>query len=1164
MFNKFRHFIIGLGVLALAFTLTGCSKRARAEKHNQEGERNFQAGDYVRAEINFRNVLSLDPRNTNAIRRFGQIFYEQGLIERAAPFIGSTWNANPGDLDAGLKWARLLWLGNRTNEARGLLLTNILAKAPAFDEAIYFLVETCRTSNEVAAGRELVRASRQKSGDKAAFHVADGAFLLRERNVKGAEAEFRAAAALETNSISAHLALANLLVLQNDLKAAEAEYKIAVDLSPLRSAARLRLADFKLKNSQPEESRAILEDLNSKAPDFVPAAIQLAEVNLSLKKPEECEKIVKRVLAQDPRNYAAQNLQAQVQLGKGQLKDALAGLEKLSTTWPRDPALKYRLAMAYLLNQDLPKALSSLDQCLLLDPNLVEAALLQADLNLRRGNAPAAINSLRDLIQRFPKLQRAYFSLADACRVQRSWDEAASLYRQIAQQSPTNSRAPFLLGTVLRQQNKPTEARQAFEKARELAPDDLDVLTQLANLDLQDKNPAAAQQRIEQRIQKDPKVASLRMLLAQVYLAQTNYPQAEVVLKKAIADEKDLGPEVRNAYFLLSQLYFSQQNTNQAEAILKQALERKKELGPEVINAYTMLAQLYVRQQQTNQAEAVLKQAVADEKELGPNARNAYVMLARLYVGAQRQQEAIGNMDQLLAKNPQDLGALILKAMVFENMEKFKEAADNYEALLKVQATNVVVLNNLAYLCSEHLNRLEDAHGFAQRARQTAPQDPAIADTLGWILYKRGDFEGALTLLQESVQTRTAEQEKNIRSRPPEPEILYHLGMTHFMLGKEKEARTILKEALQTPAPFPGREEAVKSLASLDSGAAPGDSGSVAGLEKQLAQQPKNPLLLRRLAAAYESSGEVDKAAAHYQKLLDINPRDSSGMLSLARVYLGKLNNPKTAMEWARKARELAPDNPQAAHILGQAAFRAGDYRLSAGMLEESARKSPADPQVFYDFAWALYSVGRVPEAVAAMQTALQSTNAAVLEEARKFTNLVALVDNPARIAQSAAQINQLVQAGEVPAIMVAARQYLLQTNTAAARQAYELALQKYPLFAPAVRDLAVLLAGLGTEDARARELAVKARETMPQDAELAAALGKICYRRNEQSYAILLLKEALPKLPNDADLLYCLGLAQFKQKDAEANATLQKALGLNPAHKLAGEAKKAIEPKAK
>ena len=117
-------------------------------------------------------------------------------------------------------------------------------------------------------------------------------------------------------------------------------------------------------------------------------------------------------------------------------------------------------------------------------------------------------------------------------------------------------------------------------------------------------------------------------------------------------------------------------------------------------------------------------------------------------------------------------------------MNEFAKARDAYEKLLSTKPDFPPVLNNLAYLYAERLDELDKAHDLAQKARALQPGDAAIADTLGWILYKRGDYKQALALLQESAQ-----------HLPNNPEIQFHLGMANYMMGRTDEARTAFRQA---------------------------------------------------------------------------------------------------------------------------------------------------------------------------------------------------------------------------------------------------------------------------------------------------------------------------------------------------------------------------------
>jgi len=138
---------------------------------------------------------------------------------------------------------------------------------------------------------------------------------------------------------------------------------------------------------------------------------------------------------------------------------------------------------------------------------------------------------------------------------------------------------------------------------------------------------------------------------------------------------------------------------------------------------------------------------------------------------------------------------------------QLRRARATYEKLLEINPNFVIALNNLAYLYSEQFNLLDKAFEAARKARDLAPNDPSSSDTLGWILFKRGDYSWAVSLLQASAE-RMSEQ----------PEVLFHLGMTYYMMNEEVRARNAFTRALAANKEFPGKEEARKRAGASDSG----------------------------------------------------------------------------------------------------------------------------------------------------------------------------------------------------------------------------------------------------------------------------------------------------------------------------------------------------------
>ena len=95
------------------------------------------------------------------------------------------------------------------------------------------------------------------------------------------------------------------------------------------------------------------------------------------------------------------------------------------------------------------------------------------------------------------------------------------------------------------------------------------------------------------------------------------------------------------------------------------------------------------------------------------------------------------------------------------------------------------------------------AFSLAQKAREVRPNDPSIADTLGWALYRRGapaDLKRAEELLQSA------------RGKLTSPTSKYHLGATLIALGKTAEGKTLLQQALASSSDFPEAEQARRML----------------------------------------------------------------------------------------------------------------------------------------------------------------------------------------------------------------------------------------------------------------------------------------------------------------------------------------------------------------
>jgi Flp pilus assembly protein TadD len=213
-----------------------------------------------------------------------------------------------------------------------------------------------------------------------------------------------------------------------------------------------------------------------------------------------------------------------------------------------------------------------------------------------------------------------------------------------------------------------------------------------------------------------------------------------------------------------------------------------------------LLSRVYFARNEPGPAEAALLKAA----ELDSQLTDPYLALGQLYAQTGRYGEALAKLTEALKIHRRDSSLRMLSGVIHELTGDFAKAREAYEKVLATNPRFAPAANNLAWLYSEHGGDREKALALAQTAKDVAPDDPRISDTLGWILYRRGVYQQALALLQESAA-----------KLPDNPQVQYHLGMAYTQVGNQVGARKALATAVSSPLDFQGKEEARKVLAGL-------------------------------------------------------------------------------------------------------------------------------------------------------------------------------------------------------------------------------------------------------------------------------------------------------------------------------------------------------------
>jgi tetratricopeptide (TPR) repeat protein len=250
-----------------------------------------------------------------------------------------------------------------------------------------------------------------------------------------------------------------------------------------------------------------------------------------------------------------------------------------------------------------------------------------------------------------------------------------------------------------------------------------------------------------------------------------------------------------------SELIRTEMLAGNAAAALDRCDRRLQEVGASSAAAaqvHNLKGAIYLTRRDYPAAETSFKAALACD----PNYLKAYYELARIYLSGNRQDEAIAQCQSLLAKNPLQPSSHMLLGMLYETQNRTDMAETHYRRALEADAQFAAAANNLAWLLTER--DINEALKFAQIAKGKLPDNPHVADTLGWIYYRKGLYDTALRELQYSAA-----------QLPTNPEALYHLGMAYKAKEHPEEAKAALQKALALASEFNGADDARATLAGL-------------------------------------------------------------------------------------------------------------------------------------------------------------------------------------------------------------------------------------------------------------------------------------------------------------------------------------------------------------
>ncbi len=351
-------------------------------------------------------------------------------------------------------------------------------------------------------------------------------------------------------------------------------------------------------------------------------------------------------------------------------------------------------------------------------------------------------------------------------------EQARALAERAVALQPENPAGHLLFAQLLEEAGLRDQALDHLEQALPHYPEDARLSRTYVRLALEGNNFAAAVARLAPLVATYPDDAALRFGLALGYRGAGRFDAAREQFG-VLVEDPELGGD---AYFQLGQM------ADSAGEVERAVQYYRRVRGEHWLAATARAARLLVDSGNLAAARQYLRQLRDEHLE---QLSTLFQIEAELLMYLGEHHAARELLDQGLTTIPGSIELLYARSLAHEKLGDIDAVEADLRAILDIDAENASALNALGYALTNHTDRYEEAQRLIERALALAPNDAAIIDSLGWVLYRRGEYHRALAELRRAAALL------------PDPEVAAHLGEVLWALGEREQARSVWEEALR-------------------------------------------------------------------------------------------------------------------------------------------------------------------------------------------------------------------------------------------------------------------------------------------------------------------------------------------------------------------------------
>lgn len=497
----------------------------------------------------------------------------------------------------------------------------------------------------------------------------------------------------------------------------------------------------------------------------------------------------------------AQLMSGEMALGSTDLKAATQSYGKAMAI-SDDPAVAERAAMLAIAVHDDAAAGRALDRWQALGAKPAAMAQARAQLALDRGDTPEAQRQLQILTDSHDK--DAWRGFGQVLVSARDQAQAAKLLEALATPShlPADPQAWLAMSELGDKLGRHAYAQQIADAAIARFPGNAGVYAWSARLKAGNGDLEGALALLRQATAKAPDNVRLRLVYASLLSQSGDDAAAAKLLVRGPQDAdtyqlraalavhgkdsaaiavlyrqlRQAAPDVRakNA-FLLGQL--AEMQHRDAEAL--SWYDQVSDDDPHAFDADLRSAALLQAQGKDADAHELLAQMQMDYLDQPDQLRQAWQLDAEIYLQEQNYPQAVAAFTHALQVAPNNPVLLYGRGLAYASAGQIDPAVRDFRSLLTLKPDDIAASNALGFTLADAGRDLPEAEQLIARARAARPDDPAIADSWGWVQYRLGHLDQAAQSLRSAWQSSK------------DPNIGVHLGEVLWKQGDRQGAQKV-------------------------------------------------------------------------------------------------------------------------------------------------------------------------------------------------------------------------------------------------------------------------------------------------------------------------------------------------------------------------------------